>query len=291
MGVIDGHDVRALRRALRAAFEAERPVVVHCATVKGKGFSPAEDGGLEGMEKWHAAKPNSIAKRMPAPSKPAAKPAAPQYTQVFGEALVAECERDSPRRRHHRGDELRHGAQPAPEGDAGALLRRRHRRAAGAALRGRPGAPGRAARGGDLLHLPPARVRPDRPRPLPPAAPGRARDGPRRARRRRRPDAPRRLRHRLPALPAEHHADGAARRGDARAHAPHRAAPRRRAGRPALPARRGRRGAAARRSPSCWRSAPARSCARASASRSSATAPASARRSAPPTCSPRAGST
>jgi 1-deoxy-D-xylulose-5-phosphate synthase len=95
MGVIDGHDVRALRRALRAAFEAERPVVVHCATVKGKGFSPAEDGGLEGMEKWHAAKPNSIAKRMPAPSKPASKPAAPpQYTQVFGNALVAECERD-----------------------------------------------------------------------------------------------------------------------------------------------------------------------------------------------------
>jgi 1-deoxy-D-xylulose-5-phosphate synthase len=94
MGVIDGHDVRALRRALRAAFEAERPVVVHCATVKGKGFSPAEDGGLEGMEKWHAAKPNSIAKRMPAPSKPASKPSAPQYTQVFGNALVAECERD-----------------------------------------------------------------------------------------------------------------------------------------------------------------------------------------------------
>ena len=41
-------------------------------------------------------KPNSIAKRMPAPSRPAAKPAAPpQYTQVFGQALVAECERDS----------------------------------------------------------------------------------------------------------------------------------------------------------------------------------------------------
>ena len=95
MGVIDGHDVRELRRALRAAFEAERPVVVHCATVKGKGFAPAEDGGLEGMEKWHAAKPNSIAKRMPAPSvKPSGTPAPPQYTQVFGEALVAECERD-----------------------------------------------------------------------------------------------------------------------------------------------------------------------------------------------------
>jgi 1-deoxy-D-xylulose-5-phosphate synthase len=50
MGVVDGHDVRALRRALREALAAERPVVVHCATVKGKGFAPAEEGGLEGME-------------------------------------------------------------------------------------------------------------------------------------------------------------------------------------------------------------------------------------------------
>jgi 1-deoxy-D-xylulose-5-phosphate synthase len=93
LGVIDGHDVRAMRRALSAAFEAERPVVIHCATVKGKGFAPAEQGGLEGMEKWHAAKPKSIAQRRPAPSKPAS-PAPPQYTQVFGEALVRECERD-----------------------------------------------------------------------------------------------------------------------------------------------------------------------------------------------------
>src|SRR5208282_2908791 len=60
MGVIDGHDVRALREALREALSAGRPVVVHIATVKGKGFAPAEEGGLEGMEEWHAAKPNSI---------------------------------------------------------------------------------------------------------------------------------------------------------------------------------------------------------------------------------------
>ncbi len=60
MGVIDGHDVRALRVALREALAAERPVVVHIATVKGKGFAPAEEGGLEGMEEWHAAKPKSI---------------------------------------------------------------------------------------------------------------------------------------------------------------------------------------------------------------------------------------
>jgi len=101
MGVVDGHDVRALREALREALAAERPVVVHIATVKGKGFAPAEDGGLEGMEKWHAAKPKSILNGSPTLAKPASqvngeaavKPA-PQYTQVFGEALVRECERD-----------------------------------------------------------------------------------------------------------------------------------------------------------------------------------------------------
>jgi 1-deoxy-D-xylulose-5-phosphate synthase len=95
MGVIDGHDVRALRRALKAAFEAERPVVVHVATVKGKGFAPAEDGGLEGMEKWHAAKPKSIAHGVPAPAKPSSgKAPPPQYTKVFGDAIVREAQRD-----------------------------------------------------------------------------------------------------------------------------------------------------------------------------------------------------
>jgi 1-deoxy-D-xylulose-5-phosphate synthase len=97
VGVVDGHDVRAVRRAVREALAAQRPVVVHCATVKGKGFAPAEDGGLEGMEKWHAAKPKSIANGAPAPA--AAAPAgaavpAPAYTQVFGEALVREAVRD-----------------------------------------------------------------------------------------------------------------------------------------------------------------------------------------------------
>jgi 1-deoxy-D-xylulose-5-phosphate synthase len=105
MGVVDGHDVREIRRAIREALAAGRPVVVHCATVKGKGFAPAEDGGLEGMEKWHAAKPHSIVNGMPAPvpngsqaaaaakSKRVKKPPL-QYTQVFGEAMVRECRRD-----------------------------------------------------------------------------------------------------------------------------------------------------------------------------------------------------
>jgi 1-deoxy-D-xylulose-5-phosphate synthase len=95
VGVIDGHDVKAIRQAVGEALEADRPVVVHCKTVKGKGFAPAEEGGLEGMEKWHAAKPGSIVNGTTAPKKKGAKGAAPpQYTAVFGQALVEECRRD-----------------------------------------------------------------------------------------------------------------------------------------------------------------------------------------------------
>jgi len=114
MGVIDGHDVHALREALSEAFEADRPVVVHVHTVKGKGFAPAEEGGLESMEEWHAAKPNSIANGLPAApepkpvpvtetdspegievlEKPPAAGSPPQYTKVFAEAMVAEARAD-----------------------------------------------------------------------------------------------------------------------------------------------------------------------------------------------------
>ncbi len=111
VGVIDGHDVGALRRAIGDALGAQRPVVVHIHTVKGKGFAAAEEGGLEGMEKWHAAKPKSIVNRRPATSKPApvketdspeaieklekpAPPSPPQYTAVFADAMVAEAKRD-----------------------------------------------------------------------------------------------------------------------------------------------------------------------------------------------------
>ena len=97
VGVIDGHDVRALRIAIRDALAAQRPVVVHIATVKGKGFGPAENGGLEGMERWHAAKPRSIlgGEVVKTSANGATPPPPPQYTTVFGEALVEECRRDA----------------------------------------------------------------------------------------------------------------------------------------------------------------------------------------------------
>src|SRR3954462_12104053 len=112
VGIVDGHDVSALRRAIRNALKAQRPVVVHITTVKGKGFAPAEEGGLEGMEKGQAGKPKSIVTRQPADAKPVVPvkesdspeqieklekpppPSPPQYTAVFADAMVAEAKRD-----------------------------------------------------------------------------------------------------------------------------------------------------------------------------------------------------
>jgi 1-deoxy-D-xylulose-5-phosphate synthase len=46
------------------------------------------------MEAWHAAKPGSIVSRAAVPSKPASSTTPPQYTQVFGKAMVDEVRRD-----------------------------------------------------------------------------------------------------------------------------------------------------------------------------------------------------
>src|SRR5213082_373733 len=87
MGVIDGHDTRALRRALRSALAAQRPVVVHIATVKGKGFAPAEQGGggriSDAAAVHDGLRPGDGRRGPPRP----------------------------PRGRDHRGDELRHRAE------------------------------------------------------------------------------------------------------------------------------------------------------------------------------------
>ena len=204
VGVIDGHDVKALREAIGEALEADRPVVVHCKTVKGKGFAPAEDGGLEGMEQWHAAKPGSIVNGAAATGKRFApkqgdEGAAAAVHVGLRQRAGGRVQARRARGRHHGRDELRHRPEHPPEGAAGALLRRGHRRAARDPVRRGAGARGRQAGGGDLLDLPAARLRPDRPRRLPPGPERGVRDGPRRPGGRRRAHAPRRLRHLLPA--------------------------------------------------------------------------------------------
>ncbi|MEW6582145.1 MAG: 1-deoxy-D-xylulose-5-phosphate synthase [Actinomycetota bacterium] len=86
MGPLDGHDIGAVRQALRTALDANRPVLVHLHTVKGRGYPPAEADG----EAMHGATPFSVESGK-ASSRPSG---APNWTDVFGRALVAEAEAD-----------------------------------------------------------------------------------------------------------------------------------------------------------------------------------------------------
>ena len=240
MGVIDGHDVRAVREALKEALDADRPVVVHCSTVKGKGFEPAEEGGLEGMEKWHAAKPASIVNGAPAvkPVAPAKdpNPAPAQYTKVFGDALVAEAERDervigiTAAMNTGTGLDLLQKAMPDRYYDVGIAEQHAILFAAGLALQGaKPVAAIYSTflqRAFDQIVHDVCLQNLDVVFAMDRAGPGG----------RRRADPSRRVRHLLPARAAEHGAGRAARRGRAGAPAAHRAGPRGPV-RPALPAR------------------------------------------------------
>jgi len=88
IGPINGHDMPQLLGVLRAArARATGPVLIHCCTVKGKGYAPAEDA----PDCYHG-----VGKFDPltgAQSK--SRPNAPSYTSVFGNALADEASRDS----------------------------------------------------------------------------------------------------------------------------------------------------------------------------------------------------
>jgi len=87
MGPIDGHDIRAMRRAMQLTADSDRPVLLHVHTDKGRGYGPAEEDG----EAMHGSGPFAVE------SGRAPKPAAsgpPTYTEVFGTAMVREAEAD-----------------------------------------------------------------------------------------------------------------------------------------------------------------------------------------------------
>lgn len=82
-GPIDGHDVDHLVHVLNDLKNIPGPKLLHCVTVKGKGFGPAE----KDQTKWHSPGKfdkitGEIFKKIPD------KPQPPKYQDVFGNTLV-----------------------------------------------------------------------------------------------------------------------------------------------------------------------------------------------------------
>ena len=79
VGPIDGHDALALDHAFRAAREFGGPVIVHCLTTKGFGYSPAED---DEADRFHAVNVINPATGLPVEAGGAT------WTSVFGDELA-----------------------------------------------------------------------------------------------------------------------------------------------------------------------------------------------------------
>ena len=92
IGPVDGHDLAALQEALRAAKAiADKPVVIHVLTQKGKGYRPAE----ENPEKWHGVAPQSgVAPQNGVAPQSTVKKTAPTYSQVFGDTVLEMAKSD-----------------------------------------------------------------------------------------------------------------------------------------------------------------------------------------------------
>jgi 1-deoxy-D-xylulose-5-phosphate synthase len=84
-GPVDGHDISQLLDTFRQADKVSGPVLIHVVTVKGKGYTPAE----QDSHKWHGITPYKVE------SGQVLKPVGPPtYTEVFGKTLVELAERD-----------------------------------------------------------------------------------------------------------------------------------------------------------------------------------------------------
>lgn len=89
-GPVDGHDVDHLVEILKDLRDIPGPKILHCVTVKGKGYGPAESGN---KTTWHAPGTfdkvtGEIFKKVPT------TPQAPKYQDVFGHTLVELAEKD-----------------------------------------------------------------------------------------------------------------------------------------------------------------------------------------------------
>ncbi len=87
VGPVDGHDMDQLLSVLRAArTRSTGPVLIHCCTVKGKGYAPAE----QSADKYHGVAKFDVSTGVQSKSRPNA----PSYTSVFGKALSKLAEAD-----------------------------------------------------------------------------------------------------------------------------------------------------------------------------------------------------
>ncbi len=87
VGPIDGHNLDHLLPVLENVRDAaEGPILVHVVTQKGKGYAPAEAAA----DKYHGVQKFDVVSG----TQVKAKPLAPSYQNVFGDALIAEAQRD-----------------------------------------------------------------------------------------------------------------------------------------------------------------------------------------------------
>jgi 1-deoxy-D-xylulose-5-phosphate synthase len=87
VGPIDGHDLGQLLPVLKNVRDVKHgPILVHVMTKKGKGYAPAEAS----PDKYHGVAKFNVVTGVQA--KPQA--AAPSYTRVFADSLIAEAKKD-----------------------------------------------------------------------------------------------------------------------------------------------------------------------------------------------------
>ena len=87
MGPVDGHNIKELIETFQQAHHIEGPVLVHVATVKGKGYKIAEKDQVG----YHAQSPFDLETGKAFPAK---KPKPPSYSKVFAETLIELAEND-----------------------------------------------------------------------------------------------------------------------------------------------------------------------------------------------------
>ncbi|WP_404790286.1 1-deoxy-D-xylulose-5-phosphate synthase [Altericista sp. CCNU0014] len=87
IGPIDGHNLEELISTFQEAHKHPGPVLVHVATVKGKGYAIAEKDQVG----YHAQNPFNLATGKALSSK---TPKAPSYSKVFAETLIKIAEDD-----------------------------------------------------------------------------------------------------------------------------------------------------------------------------------------------------